>query len=310
MNLAREVLNHDPRAASRLLTLIEDGDPRAAVELKKLYPHTGTSYLIGITGPPGSGKSTLADQLIVHYRSQGLTIGVLAVDPSSPFSGGAVLGDRIRMQRHATDSNVFIRSMANRNWPGGLSQATAEAVRILEAYGCDPVIVETVGVGQSEVEVARLAYTTIFVCTPAAGDKIQALKAGVIEIADIVVMNKADFPDAEHASKSIEMIIAMKPAPAWRVPVVRTVARDGKGIDELIGAIESHRRVMESTGILSRKKRETAKSQLRDIICRRLYETARARLPEDSELEQYAEQLMRGSTDPYSLAEEIVSRLG
>jgi len=310
MGLASDILNSDLRATSRLLSFIEDGDPRAAAELKELYRHTGKSYLIGITGSPGSGKSTLADHLIAHYRSKGLRLGVLAVDPSSHFSGGAVLGDRIRMQRHATDSNVFIRSMANRNWPGGLNRATADAVRVLEAYGCDPVIVETVGVGQSEVEVAHLAHTTILVCTPATGDKIQALKAGVIEVADIVVMNKADLPDAEHASKSIEMIVGMKPAAAWRVPVVRTVARDGKGIDELAAAIEAHRRAMESTGVLTRKKLETATRQLRDIICRKLYETACARIPEDSELEQYAEQLMRCSTDPYSLAEEIVRRLG
>jgi len=310
MGLGSAVLNRDARSASRLLSLIEDGDPRATAELKELYSHTGKSYLIGITGPPGSGKSTLADQLIAHYRSQGLRIGMLAIDPSSPFSGGAVLGDRIRMQRHATDSDVFIRSMANRNWPGGLSQAAGEAVRVLEAYGCDPVIVETVGVGQSEIEVARLAYTTILVCTPATGDKIQALKAGVIEIADIIVMNKADLPDAEHASKSIEMIIGMKPPSSWRVPVVSSVARDGKGIDKVIDAIEAHRRVMESTGTLTRKKLETAKSQLREIIWRKLCETARARLPGDSELEQYAEQLMRGSGDPYSLAEEVVRKLG
>jgi LAO/AO transport system kinase len=310
MGLAADVLNRDLRAASRLLSLIEDGDLRADAELKELYRHTGQSYLIGITGPPGSGKSTLADQLIAHYRSKGLRLGVLAVDPSSQFSGGAVLGDRIRMQRHATDTDVFIRSMASRNWPGGLSQATSEAVRVLEAYGCDPVIVETVGVGQSEVDVVHLAYTTVLVCTPATGDKIQALKAGVIEVADIVVMNKVDLPDAEHASKSIEMIVGMKPAAAWRVPVVRTVARDGKGIEELAAAIQSHRRAMESTGALARKKREIAARQLRNIICRRLYETARARLPKDSELERYAEQLMRNSTDPYSLAEEIVRRFG
>ena len=240
MALADDILNRDPRAAGRLLSLIEDGDPRASAELKKLYSHSGKSYLIGITGPPGSGKSTLADQIVAHYRARGLRIGVLAIDPSSPFSGGAVLGDRIRMQRHATDNHVFIRSMASRNWPGGLSQATGEAVRVLEAYGCDPVIVETVGVGQSEVEVARLAHTTILVCTPATGDKVQALKAGVIEIADVIVMNKADLPEAAHASKSIEMIVAMAPASPWRVPVVNTVAREGKGIDNVCHRVAPH----------------------------------------------------------------------
>lgn len=310
MGLAHDILNRDPRAAGRLLSLIEDGDPSASVELKKLYPHSGKSYLIGITGPPGSGKSTLADQIVAHYRSHGRRIGVLAIDPSSPFSGGAVLGDRIRMQRHATDSHVFIRSMASRNWPGGLSQTTGEAVRVLEAYGCDPVIVETVGVGQSEVEVTRLAHTTILVCTPATGDKIQALKAGVIEIADVIVMNKADLPDAAHASKSLEMIVSMTPDPSWRVPVINTIARDDKGIDDVIAAIEAHRTFMESTGTLAKKRLEAAKNQLRGIIYRKLVETALARLPGDPEMERYAGRIALGEADPYSIAEEIVMGLG
>jgi LAO/AO transport system kinase len=310
MGLANDILNHDPRAAGRLLSLIEDGDSRAAAELKELYSKSGKSYLIGITGPPGSGKSTLADQIVARYRSKGRRIGVLAIDPSSPFSGGAVLGDRIRMQRHATDNQVFIRSMASRNWPGGLSQATDEAVRVLEAYGCDPVIVETVGVGQSEVEVTRLAHTTILVCTPATGDKVQALKAGVIEIADVIVMNKADLPDAAHASKSLDMIVSMSPASSWNVPVINTIARDGKGIDEVITALEAHRASLESTGALGKKRLETAKNQLRGIIYRKLVETAFARLPGDPELERYAGQIVRGAADPYSIADEIVRQMG
>ncbi|MEJ2744123.1 MAG: methylmalonyl Co-A mutase-associated GTPase MeaB [bacterium] len=310
MGLADDILNHDPRAVGRLLSLIEDGDPRATAELKKLHAGSGKSYLIGITGPPGSGKSTLVDQIVARYRAKGLRIGVLAIDPSSPFSGGAVLGDRIRMQRHATDNQVFIRSMANRNWPGGLSQATAEAVRVLEAYGCDPVIVETVGVGQSEIEVTRLTHTTMLVCTPATGDKVQALKAGVLEIADIIVMNKADLPGAAHAAKSLEMIISMTPASSWKVPVINTIARDGKGIDDVVVVAEAHRRHMESNSAIERKRIEAAKNQLRGIIHRKLVETALSKLPGDPEMERYAGQIARGAVDPYSIADEIVKQMG
>ncbi len=309
MGLAERVINRDARAASRLLSWIEDCDPRSREELKSIYRNAGASYVIGITGPPGSGKSSLVNNLISHYRSKKLRIGVLAIDPTSPFSGGAVLGDRIRMQKHATDKDVFIRSMASRNWPGGLSRATAEAVFLLDAYGCDLIIVETVGVGQSEVEIAKLAYTTILVCTPTAGDKIQAIKAGVTEIADIVVLNKTDLPQAEQSARSIEMILNMAPRSVWKVPLIQTVATHGKGVEALLEAIEKHRRHIEENGILEKNKRENIKKHLLKIIREMAYEKINKRLPDDKELELYAGELLKGSADPYTIAEEVADRL-
>ena len=309
MRLANRVIQRDTRAVSRLLSWIEDGDPRASSEMRELYRHRGDSYILGLTGPPGTGKSTLTDQLLSHYRSRDLRVGVLAVDPTSPFSGGAILGDRIRMQKHATDNDVFIRSMASRNWHGGLSRVTAEAVRVLEASGHDVIIVETVGVGQSEVEIARLAYTTVLVCNPVSGDKIQALKAGVTEIADIVALNKADLAQTESAALAIEMILHMRPGGGWQVPVVRTVAHEGSGVRELAEEIEKHRRYLEENGLLVEKKREREKKQIVNIFRERALEKINEAMPCESELDSYAAQLEDGSNDPYSIAEEILRRL-
>jgi LAO/AO transport system kinase len=309
MGLAGDIISRDPRAASRLISWIEDNDVRAVPELKKLCRGGGGSYLIGITGPPGAGKSTLADRLIAHYRTSGLRVGVLAFDPSSPFSGGAVLGDRIRMQGHATDEGVFIRSMANRGWPGGLGRAAAEAVRVLDAFGCGMIIIETVGVGQSEVEVSRLAYTTVLVLTPGAGDKIQALKAGVIETASMVVLNKADLPDAEHTARALEMILGMQAPGPWRVPLLKAVARDGSGVADVAETVARHRRYMEQHGILEKRKRAAVKSHLMDLIYSRFHEVLSSRLPDKRACDALVSRIVDGSTDPYSLAEEIVRKL-
>lgn len=308
MELAERIFRHDTRAASRLLTWIEDGDPRAADELRTIFPRTGGAYLLGITGAPGAGKSTLCDRLISLYRSRGIVVGVLAIDPTSPFSGGAVLGDRIRMQRHATDAGVFIRSMASRDWPGGISRTAAEAVRVFEAWGCGLVIVETVGVGQGEVGVSHLAYTTLLVCTPGGGDRVQAIKAGVSEIADVVALNKADLADASHAARTIEMTIALHPREKWRVPLVRTIARDGVGIEELAKALDDHRRVLEAGGALEKKKREGLKAHLRELIRRKVMEAMASRLPSDGALEARIAAIRDGLADPYTLAEEIVAK--
>ncbi|MDD5557626.1 MAG: methylmalonyl Co-A mutase-associated GTPase MeaB [bacterium] len=309
MGLAAAIANGDARAASRLLSWIEDGDRRAAAELKELYRLPAPSSVLGLTGPPGAGKSTIADALVGRYRARGERVGVLAVDPSSPISGGAVLGDRIRMQRHATDGGVFIRSMASRSWPGGLSRAAADAVRVLAAHGCRTVIVETVGTGQGEVDVTRIADTVVLVCTPAAGDKIQAIKAGVLEIADIVALNKDDLPDADVAARSIETAFRMRPPGGWRVPLVRTRARDGEGIGGLASAIERHGRFIAGGGILGRKRLANAAHHLRSIVRERLLEKIAARLPDDREMERRAARLLDGSIDPYSLAEEIIESL-
>ena len=305
MELAARILDRDPRAASRLLSWLEDGDPRAIPEMKALYRRAGDAHILGVTGPPGAGKSTLVDRLVALYRARGAVVGVLAVDPSSPFTGGAVLGDRVRMQRHATDPGVFIRSMASRGRAGGLSGAAAEAVRVLEAWGCGTVVVETVGVGQSEVEVSRLACTTVLVLAPGAGDRIQAIKAGVTEIADIVALNKSDHPDAAHAARALEMLLSLHPRGDWTVPLVRTVASDGTGTEALAAAIDSHRRHAEERGIAAAKRRALLKDRFVDLVRERLLRRAAAIVPGDCELEALADRMLAGEADPYTLAEGI-----
>jgi LAO/AO transport system kinase len=249
------VKSGDVRAVARAISLAESGGPEAEELLAGLYTRTGRAYLLGITGPPGGGKSTLADCLIAHYRAQGLKVGVLAVDPSSPFSGGAILGDRVRMQKHATDPGVFIRSMGSRGHLGGLALATADAAKVLDAAGYDIIIIETVGIGQSEVEVSGQADTTVLVTVPGLGDDVQALKAGVMEIADVYAVNKADRDGVERAVAEIGQLLAVRDMDeqTWMPPIVQTVARDGTGIADLAGAVERHRRHLAEGGRLEAK---------------------------------------------------------
>lgn len=305
------VKSGDVRAIARAISLAESGGPEAEELLAALYPRTGRAYLLGITGPPGGGKSTLADCLIAHYRAQGLKVGVLAVDPSSPFSGGAILGDRVRMQKHATDPGVFIRSMGSRGHLGGLALATADAAKVLDAAGYDIIIIETVGIGQSEVEVSGQADTTVLVTVPGLGDDVQALKAGVMEIADVYAVNKADRDGVERAAAEIGQLLAVRDMDeqTWMPPIVQTVARDGTGIADLAGAVERHRRHLAEGGRLEARRRERVRREVRSIITSRLDDWAESKLTGDVEAREDLEALYDKKTDPYAVAGTVLKEL-
>jgi len=264
--LVDQVRSGDRRAIARLLTVVETGGQDAAAALASLYPYTGRAYTVGITGAPGSGKSTLTDKLVAHIRRGGDDVGVLAVDPSSPFSGGAILGDRVRMQDHASDDGVFIRSMATRGHLGGLARATPQAVRVLDAAGMAWVLIETVGVGQVEVEIAERADTTVVVVNPGWGDAVQAAKAGLLEIADCFVVNKADRPGSAETRRDLESMLELAGALDWRPPVVETVATEGAGIDELWEAVTEHRAFLESDGRLVTRREERTRDEVRAVV--------------------------------------------
>jgi LAO/AO transport system kinase len=295
----------DVRAAARLMRDLDDQVPGAVEVMKLLYPHTGRAFVLGVTGNPGAGKSTVVDALIEHYRKLDKKVGVVAVDPSSPFSGGAILGDRIRMQRHATDPNVFIRSLATRGHLGGLSRSTAEVVHVLDAMGHDVVIVETVGVGQDEVDVVTQAETAIVVTVPGLGDEIQAIKAGILEIADVLVVNKADREGADRTVRDLVAMLELRGHDAREVEIVRTVATTGKGIDELVHAVDRHRQrnsAAHQSGIPERARRR-AEATLREQVVDRL------RRAVDDELKKHVDlvdRLAERTTDPYTASDELV----
>ena len=295
------------RALARAITLVERRDPEARGLQESLRDRAHDAYVVGFTGAPGTGKSTLVDALIAFLRKQDRSVAVVATDPNSPFTGGAILGDRIRMQRHALDAKVFIRSMGARGHLGGLSLATREAIRLLSAFGFDPVILETVGVGQSELEVATIANTTVVVLTPNLGDGVQMIKAGILEIADVFVVNKADLEGHQRVATELRAMLSMVQRPgAWKPPIVATSAAKGEGIDELWKAIESHREHLESSG----KAVEQAEQRLRDEVAEVAAEMARDRtrdaLAADGAL---ADRLKRDGT-PYEVAEEILRGIG
>jgi len=297
----------DPRAVARLISWVEDGDRdqlREAAEA--LNPAAGRAQVIGLTGSPGVGKSTLAAALVAAYRDQGLTVGVLAVDPSSPFTGGALLGDRVRMQAHALDEGVYIRSMATRGHLGGLAWATPQAVRVLDAAGCDVVLVETVGVGQAEVEVAGLADTTLVALAPGFGDAVQAAKAGILEVADVFVVNKADRDGAQAVARDLRQMLHLGEAQPWQVPVVLTVAERGDGVDKLVEAIAAHRRHLESSGELDRRRRQRAAREVEEVALADL-RAELGTLGHGEALETLAEQVAAGKLGPYSAADQLLA---
>jgi LAO/AO transport system kinase len=300
-----------PRAVARLISLVEDGHPALREVMAALAPHTGRAHIIGITGSPGVGKSTSTNALVGALRKQGKRIGILAVDPSSPFSGGALLGDRVRMQDHALDPDVYIRSMASRGHLGGLSWTTPQALRVLDAAGCDVILVETVGVGQSEVEVAGLADTTIVLLAPGMGDGIQAAKAGILEIGDLFVVNKADRDGADATVRDIRHMISLgdRTEPnLWRPPVLKTVAQQGQGIDEVIEAIEKHTAWMEESGTLRERRIRRAGDEIESIALQAL-RAKMGDLRHGNGVDELAAAVVDGTTDPYAAADQIVAAL-
>ena len=300
-----------PRAVARLISLVEDAHPALREVMAALAPHSGRAHIIGVTGSPGVGKSTSTNALVAAFRARGKRSGVLAVDPSSPFSGGALLGDRIRMQDHVLDPEVYIRSMASRGYLGGLSWTTPQALRVLDAAGCDVIIVETVGVGQSEVEIAGLADTTIVLLAPGMGDGIQAAKAGILEIGDLFVVNKADRDGADATVRDIRHMISLgdRTEPhLWRPPVVKTVAAQAQGIDEVMESLDKHVAWMEETGTLRERRVRRAGDEIEAIALQQL-RAKMGDLRHGSGVDELAGQVVDGTTDPYAAADQVVAAL-
>lgn len=329
-DLVNQVLAGDRRAVARLISVMENGGEAARQALAELYPHTGRAHIVGITGAPGTGKSTLVTELAKAYRRHGEKVGIIGVDPTSPFSGGALLGDRVRMRELATDPQVFIRSMATRGSLGGLARATADAAHVLDAAGYSTILVETVGAGQSEVDIARTAHTTVVVEMPSAGDDIQAIKAGILEIADILVVNKADLPGADNAVSALQAMLDLGQERTewhhgqmvtvsgvadevggiplvWRPPVLKTCALRGEGIERLVAAVQLHWKYQCDTGLRTRRERERVTEQLRRILRAALLERLLSQVSE-SDLEEVVERVVSRNQDPYSAALALIER--
>ncbi len=309
MNLVDRLLAGDRRAAARLVTLMEDDGAAAREAIAALYPHTGHAHIVGVTGSPGTGKSTLVYELAKEFRSRGKTVGIIAVDPTSPFSGGALLGDRIRMQKLSTDDGVFIRSMASRGQLGGLARATGDAIKVLDAFGRDIIMVETVGAGQSEVEIARAAHTVLVVDAPGLGDDIQAIKAGLFEIADIFVVNKADRDGAERTLLTLQMMLDMNEVSRegdWRPPLIKTIALQGEGSVLVADAVEEHLAHLKESGQLHIRSRRLAEEELRRILGQELLN----KLLNETRTEQWQfliKEIAERELDPYTAADNLLA---
>jgi LAO/AO transport system kinase len=310
-DLVARARDGESRAVARLVSMVEDGSPQLREVMVALTPHAGRAQVVGITGSPGVGKSTITNGLVTELRKADKRVGVLAVDPSSPFSGGALLGDRVRMQDHATDPGVYIRSMASRGHLGGLSWTTPQALRVLDAAGCDVVIVETVGVGQSEVEIAGLADTTMVLMAPGLGDGIQAAKAGILEIGDVYVVNKADRDGAEQVRRELRSTIALghRPEGGWKPPIVLTVAQSGRGLDELVQELDRHRAWLQESGELTKRRIRRAREEIEAIAVGALrdrWESVSGVQPSGGDLDALAEAVVAGEKDPYAAADELL----
>ncbi|QBD79274.1 methylmalonyl Co-A mutase-associated GTPase MeaB [Ktedonosporobacter rubrisoli] len=311
-NIVERLLNGDRRALARMVTLIESEAPQIRPVLAELHQHAGRAHIIGVTGAPGAGKSTLVTRLVRELRKREHKVGVVAVDPTSPFSGGAILGDRIRMMELAGDPNVFIRSMASRGSLGGLAASTRDVVRAMDAAGYDPIIIETVGTGQAEVEVMRTAQTVLVVVAPGMGDDIQAIKAGILEIADIFVVSKMDKPGADQTVAELAMLLSLDPGrrkASWRIPIIKTSSMKEQGVDQLADAVQQHQAYLQESGMWTQRAQRQVRSELQTLIVHAVMDALKAEVGEE-EWDGLIDEITRRERDPYTVARELQARIG
>ena len=294
------------RALARAITIVENERDGYEDIMKEIYHHTGRAQVIGVTGAPGAGKSTLSDQLVKFYRNMGKTVGVCAIDPTSPFSGGAILGDRIRMNDLTLDQGVYIRSMGTRGSLGGLSRKTTDAVKLMDAWGIDVIFIETVGVGQSEVDIVKNADTTLVVLVPGLGDDIQAIKAGILEIGDVFTINKCDRDGSDRLNIEIEMMLDLGEAQDWRPPIERTIASEGQGVEDVVNSLNEHRKYLEESGLLEERRRERVKTELAEMIHDRISRRVLGEITQTGKFADYVEQVYERQSDPYTVVDSIV----